>query len=316
MLKDKNNKDLDLSDNQLAKENEIIEEIINNPLLLKNIEELEEEEDEDSYSEKDKITEEILDNKLSFIIPEENESKEKENKNYIKKNSQKIHKDIIENLLTELFEYHYNEISTEKKRNLGTKILESKYHIEFFCTKLNKNFSKYILLILEQKIYDLIEHVEKLIKTKVKTVKDILEIKNSLKLTGRDVEKIFDKPFQRTESFDISSILIVLFISDILSDNINLTDEEYEQIMQAESYEEKDRFEKYIEDCKAYFEKIENGENEDDIEVYEEEKQIENNEEENNLGKNNNENINEEEEKEIENIINEENKNNEIRKNE
>ena len=166
MLKDKNNKDLDLSDNQLAKENEIIEEIINNPLLLKNIEELEEEEDEDSYSEKDKITEEILDNKLSFIIPEENESKEKENKNYIKKNSQKIHKDIIDNLLIELFEYHYNEISTEKKRNLGTKILESKYHIEFFCTKLNKNFSKYILLILEQKIYDLIEHVEKLIKTK------------------------------------------------------------------------------------------------------------------------------------------------------
>ena len=327
MSKEKNNKDLDLQDNkysQLAKENEIIEEIINNPLLLKDIEDLEEEEEEDSYSEKDKITEEILDNKLSFIIPEENESKQNENKNYIKKNSQKIHKDIIENLLIELFEYHYNDISTEKKMNLGNKILESKYHIGFFCIKLNKNFSKYILLILEQKIYELIEHVEKLIKTKVKSVKDILEIKNSLKLTGRDVEKIFEKPFQRTQTFDISSVLIVLFISDILNDNkINLTDDEYEEIIQAESYEEKDRFEKYIEECKSLFEKIENGENgenEEDIEVYEEEKQneneIENNDEINDINNNNITNDEKENEKEIENTKIEDNKDNKIQKNE
>ena len=314
MSKEKNNKDLDLQDNkysQLTKENEIIEEIINNPLLLKDIEDLEEEEEEDSYSEKDKITEEILDNKLSFIIPEENESKQNENKNYIKRNSQKIHKDIIENLLIELFEYHYKDISTEKKMNLGNKILESKYHIGFFCIKLNKNFSKYILLILEQKIYELIEHVENLIKKKVKSVKDILEIKNSLKLTGHDIEKIFEKPFQRIQqSFDISSVLIVLFISDILNDNIiNLTDNEYEEIIQAVSYEEKDRFEKYIEECKLLFEKIESGENEndEDIEVYEEEKQseneneIENNDEINDI--NNNNITNDEKENEKENII-------------
>ena len=318
MSKEKNNKDLETQDNkytQLSKENEIIEELINNSLLIKDIEDLEEEEEDDSYSEKDKITEEILDNKLSFIMPEENESKQNENKNYIKKNPQKIHKDIIENLLIELFEYHYNDISTEKKMNLGNKILESKYHIGFFCTKLNKNFSKYILLILEQKIYELIEHIEKIIKTKVKTVKDILEIKNSLKLTGRDVEKIFEKPFQRTQSFDISSVLIVLFISDILSDNkINLTDEEYEQIIQAESYDEKDRFEKYIEECKLLFEKIENGENgenDEDIEVYEEEKQIENIDDKNN---NNNEKEEEEEQdKENEIKINEEKNDNNIK---
>ena len=120
MSKEKNNKELDSQDNkytQLAKENEIIEEIINTPLLLKDIEYLEEEEEEeDCDPEKDKITKEIVDNKLSIIIPEENESKQNENKN-IKKDSQKIHKDIIDNLLIELFEYHYNDdIYPQKKK--------------------------------------------------------------------------------------------------------------------------------------------------------------------------------------------------------
>ena len=307
---------------QLSKENEIIEEIINNPLLLKDIEDLEEEEDEDSYSEKDKITQEILDNKLSFIISEENDQKESKSNSTNKKS--KIHKDIVENLLIDLFEYHYNDISTEKKINLGNKIFESKYHIEYFCKNLNKNFSKYILLILDQKIYELIEYVEKLIDTKVKTVKDILEIKNSLKLTGNDIDKIFEKPFEKTMSFDISSILIVLFISDILSDNkINLTDQEYEQIVQAESFDEKEKFEKYIEECKLLFEKIENGENDDDIEVYyEEENENKENREEIELINNNKENDNDEnnnvefdEEKKDEIVIKENKKDNIINNN-
>ena len=291
MSKEKNNNNCELS-----KENEIIEDIINSPLLLKDIEGLEEEEEEEDS------------------IFEENELKEKERKNNgNKKTSKIIHKNLIENLLIDLFEYHYNEISTEKKMNLGNKIYESKCNIEYFCKNLNDNFSKYILLILEQKIYELIEHVEKLIDTKVKSVKDILEIKNSLKLTGNDIVKIFEKPFQKTMKFDISSVLIVLFISDILSENkINLSDEEYDQIVQAESFNEKDRFEKYIEECKSYFEKIENGENEEDIEVYyEEDKENENNEEiieicqnDNNINDNNNN-----EEKDNDNIIlDEENK--------
>ena len=98
MSKEKNNKNY--SENtkysQISKENEIIEEIINNPLLLKDIEGLEEEEDEDS-------------------IIEENELKEKERKNNTNKKTSKVHKNIIENLFIDLFEYHYNEISTEKK---------------------------------------------------------------------------------------------------------------------------------------------------------------------------------------------------------
>ena len=317
MSKDDNNNSQSTKYSQISNENDIIEQIINNPLLLKDIEGLEEEEEEeDSYSEKDKITEEILDNKLSFIIPEENQQKEKEEKSNTSKKQSKIHKDIIENLLIDLFEYHYTEISKEKKINLGNKIFESKYHIEYFCKNLNKNFSKYILLILEQKIYELIEYVEKIIDEKVKSVKDILEIKNSLKLTGDDIVKIFDKPFQNTMIFDIASVLIVLFISDILSDNkINLTDEEYDQVVQAESFDEKDRFEKYIEECKLYFEKIENGENEEDVEVYYEEKE---NEESTDFSQNNHKNNNEEksnekikeEKKDKENIIekNEENK--------
>ena len=282
---DNTNEDNTNEDNnsQLEKENEIIEQIINNPLLLKDIDELDEE-DEDIYSEKD------LDNKLPFIVQDENENEDIENNNNNNSNNnnnntkktQKIQRDIIEKLIINLFEYHYKEISSEKKVYLGNKILQTKYHIQLFCTKLNINFSKYILLILEQKIYELIEYVEKMMmKTDLVSVKDILKIKHSLKLTGRDIGKIFEKPFQKTMVFDISSVLILLFISDILSENkINVSDEEYEQLIQDLSYEEKDRFEKYIEDCKSYFEKIENGENGEngeDVEVYyAEEKQNEN----------------------------------------
>jgi hypothetical protein len=241
-------------------------------LLLKDIDNLEEEEDDDSGSEKDKNEEDNYENKLSIIVQEENDeldNNSSSNKNNSKKKQQKIQKDIVEKLIIELFEYHYKGISPNKKDNFGNKILETKYHIQFFCTKLNDNFSKYILLILEQKIYELIEYVEEIIKTKMESIKDILEIKNSLRLTGRDIGKIFEKPFQKTMVFDISSVLIVLYIHDILNDTrINMSDEEYELLIQDVAYDEKDRFEKYIEECKSYFEKMENGESEDDVEVY------------------------------------------------
>ena len=275
---------------KLSKEKEIIKE----PSSPKDIKDLEEEKDKDSYSKRDKITEKILDNKLSFITSEENDQKEGES-NCTNKNS-KIKKDIIDNLLIDVFEYHYNDISTEKKINLDNKICELKYHIEYFSKNLNQNFSKYILLILDQKIYELIEYVEKLVDTKVKTVKDILVIKNSLKLVGNDINKIFENSFEKTMSFDIASILIVLFISDILSDTkINLTDQEYEQIIQNESIDEKEKFEKYIEECKLYFEKFENGNNNDDIEgYYNEENENEENQEEIESINNNKDNDNDE----------------------
>ena len=275
---------------KLSKEKEIIKE----PSSPKDIKDLEEEKDKDSYSKKDKITEKILDNKLSFITSEENDKKGSES-NCTNKNS-KIQKDIIDNLLIDIFENHYNDISTEKKINLDNKICELKYHIEYFSKNLNQNFSKYILLILDQKIYELIEYVEKLVDTKVKTVKDILVIKNSLKFVGNDINKIFEKSFEKTMSFDIASILIVLFISDILSDNkINLTDQEYEQIIQNESFDEKDKFEKYIEECKLYFEKIENENNNDDIEgYYDEENENQENQEEIESINNNKDNDNDE----------------------
>ena len=279
---------------KLSKEKEITKEIIKEPSSPKNIKDLEEEEDKNSYSKKDKITEKILDNKLSFITSEENDKKGSES-NCTNKNS-KIQKDIIDNLLIDIFENHYNDISTEKKINLDNKIYELKYYIEYFSKNLNQNFSKYILLILDQKIYELIEYVEKLVDTKVKTVKDILVIKNSLKFVGNDINKIFEKSFEKTMSFDIASILIVLFISDILSDNkINLTDQEYEQIIQNESFDEKDKFEKYIEECKLYFEKIENENNNDDIEgYYDEENENQENQEEIESINNNKDNDNDE----------------------
>ncbi len=122
-------------------------------------------------------------------------------------------------------------------------------------------------------MYELIEYIEELIKTKVETLKDVWEIKNSLNNTGKDIAKIFEKPFEKTKVFDISSILVVIFITEILNENkINMSDEEYNQLTQDVSFDEKDVFEKYIEECKEFFENYENRENCEEVEVYEEEK--------------------------------------------
>ena len=270
----------------IEEENKIIEEIIKNRLLInetyfdKDYSDIEEDENEDDISEKDKITEEILDNKLSFIVPEENE-----------KSQRKIHKDIIEDLLIVLFNYHYDVITGKKRKSPQARMFATKYHIEFFYTKLNINFinfSKYILLILEQKIKELIEYMKNNIYKKKMSVQDVLDIKKSLYLVGINITKIFERPFEKTRNFDISSILEVLFISDILNNNdIDINDQEYEEIVNISKLDEKDNFEKYIEECKTYFEKIENGEREEeDVEV-EEEKIYEKNNEENIIEENN-----------------------------
>ena len=235
-------------------------------------EEYEEDENEDDILERDKITEEILNNNLSINIPE-NQTQEE-----INKNERKINKDIIEDLFIDLFEYHYKGILGQKRRSPQAKIFSTKYQIEFFYTKLNinfVNFSKYILLILEQKIDELIEYIKKNFYKNL-NIKVILDIKKGLHLVGIDIGKIFEHPFEETRNFDISSILEVLFIYDVLNDNeIDINDEEYEQIIDISKLDEKDNFEKYIEECKIFFEKIENGEREeDDIEVEEEKQDI------------------------------------------
>ena len=271
----------------IEEENKIIEEIIKNRLLIKethfdkDYSDLEEDENEDDISEKDKITEEILDNKLSFIVPDENENEKSQEEI---KTQRKIHKDIIEDLLIVLFNYHYDGITGKKRKSPQARMFATKYHIEFFYTKLNINFinfSKYILLILEQKIEELIEYIKNNIYKKKMSVQDVLDIKKSLYLVGINITKIFERPFEKTRNFDISSVLEVLFISDILNNNeIDINDQEYEEIINISKLDEKDNFEKYIEECKTYFEKIENGEREEeDVEVEEEKIYEEKNEE-------------------------------------
>ena len=189
-------------------------------------------------------------------------------------------------------------------------------------TKLNINFinfSKYLLLILEQKIEELIEYIKNNIYKKKMTVKDILEIKKSLYLVGINIAKIFERPFKKTRNFDISSVLEVLFISDILNNNeIDINDQEYEEIINISKLDEKDNFEKYIEECKTYFEKIENGEREEeDVEV-EEEKIYDDKNEENKINEDNNKNKRMQiidEEVSNNNIINNENENIKIKAN-
>ena len=273
----KNKNESDNEINSIEEETKIIEEIINNKLindihLNKDYEDSEDdEENEDDLLEKDKITEEILDNKLSFIIPEE----EEKSQNEINTNKRNVHKDIIEDLLIELFNYHYNSITKQKRKSPQARMFATKYHLEFFYTKLNINFinfSKYVLMILQQKMEELIEYIKnKFYKNKI-TIKDVLNIKKSLFLVGINIKKTFERTFEKTRNFDMSSILEVLFISEILNDNvIEINDEEYEEIINISKLDEKDNFEKYIEECKAYFENIENGEREEkDIEVEEE----------------------------------------------
>ena len=314
----------DLSENSFPdieneNENEIIEKLINNSLLDEREdieEEYDEEEDleEENYSEKDKITEEILDNKLSIFtnIDKKCENNILENNNK-KKKTIHIYKDIIENLLIELFEYHYTQITKEQKINLRNKIVESKCHIELFCSKLSVNFSKNILCIMGQKINELNDYViNKINEKKNITLLEIFKIKNDLKLTGKDINKIFEKPFQRAKSFDISSVIVVLFITHILNGNIayQMTEKEYEQFIEIESIEEKDLFEKYIEQCKlSLFITEENNEkekNENKIENNENKNEecIQNNIIRNNVDNNNN-NINKEKDlKKEKNMIN------------
>ena len=127
-------------------------------------------------------------------------------------------------------------------------------------------------MILQQKMEELIEYIKnKFYKNKI-TIKDVLNIKKSLFLVGINIKKTFERTFEKTRNFDMSSILEVLFISEILNDNeIEINDEEYEEIINISKLDEKDNFEKYIEECKAYFENIENGEREEkDVEVEEE----------------------------------------------
>ena len=243
----------------LENENELIEAIINNS-LIEDVEDIEEEDDEEeeedieegNYIGKNKNTEE--NKKTNIIIKVNVNSNDSQDCN--KEKSFQIYQDILENLLIDLFEYHFYEISQEKKKRLRNKILESKYHIEFFCIKSNADFSKHVLCILKEKIYELIKYIVNIIN-KMKendtiSLKNILKVKNSLNLTGKDIIKIFDKAFQRTQKFDISSVIISLFITNFLSKNFyeKITDEEIEKIMEIDSLEEKDHFEKYIEDCK------------------------------------------------------------------
>ena len=251
MSKNKDNKEIKNNNYlNISRENEIIDEIMNNPILLNEIEGMDDyEEETDTYSETDKITQEILGNKLSFILLEEKITQT----NIITLNNifKKIYKDIIDNLFIELYTYHYDSKTLEKKNYLTSKIIEATYQIENICTKLNDKFSKYILLIIDQKIYELIEFIDERIKSKQITFKDVLKIKKCLGLTGQDIMKIFEIPFKKTKNFDISSVLNIMFIHNILNDETtNFTDLEYEEIANIPSIEEKDFFDKYIEDCK------------------------------------------------------------------
>ena len=256
----------ELKENEnIKQESDYIEEIINNSLLddAENIEEEDDEEEEEieerNYSDKNKN---IKESEKSNIVNNvnNNDISQDKYKQYLMYN----YEDVIDKLLIiDLFEYHFNEKYQLGEKLLTNKIVKSKYLIEYFCSKYNPHFSKYVICILEKKIYELINYVSgfinKMKEKKTLSIGDIFKIKNSLDLTGKDVSKVFEMAFQKTKSFDVSSIMIVLFITNILSGSISekMSDEEYEQIIKVDSLEEKDQFEKYVKECKIFLSTLE-----------------------------------------------------------
>ena len=67
-----------------------------------------------------------------------------------------------------------------------------------------------------KKINELNEYViNKISENHNVTLQEILKIKKNLKLTGKDINKIFEKAFQKTKNFNMASVLVVLFIRSI-----------------------------------------------------------------------------------------------------
>lgn len=187
-------------------------------------------------------------------------------------NNKKIEKDI-EGLFIEIYTYHFNNYP-DTKSQLSQNALELKFYVESFSNKLYE-FPFYILSLLKNKFYKLNELI--ISEIKELTVEDIHKIKKVLDRTGKDIKHIFKASFDNTQDFDVSSILTIIFFEYILNDNKineNITEKQFNEIISIPSYEEKDRFEQYLDDINKnfYF-----SEYEDD---YDEENEIEDDEDE------------------------------------
>ena len=195
----------------------------------------------------------------------------------------------VEEILIDIFENTFKNYNN--KHTITNKSIRFSKDIKYYCEELHYHFAIFILNVLSTKLIPLINYIaENYIDFSNVNVQKIFKIRNCLNQTGNDIQTIFKSAFNRTYYFDIGSILIEIFLRNILSQSeISnfIKDEDYEKLEKISSIGEKDRFESYLNQFK------------NDIYLYDDEY---------NFDYNNEEEKEEEEEEKIEEFKKEENK--------
>ena len=211
--------------------------------------------------EEDNINDEIINKNESLIIQTNNQI---EKNDHSKKweisegcdldNFQLKIENRVEEILIDIFENTVKNYNN--KYSLTIKSTRFAKDIKYYCEELRFNFAIFILTILSQKLISLINYVEeKYINTPNFKIKKLFKIKNCLAQTGNDIQKVFKSVFNITYFFDIGSVLVEIFLRNILSENDisnYIKNEDFEKLETINSIGEKDRFESYLNQFKSY----------------------------------------------------------------
>ena len=212
--------------------------------------------------EEDNINDEIINKNESLIIQTNNQI---EKNDHSKKweisegcdldNFQLKIENRVEEILIDIFENTVKNYNN--KYSLTIKSTRFAKDIKYYCEELRFNFAIFILTILSQKLISLINYVEeKYINTPNFKIKKLFKIKNCLAQTGNDIQKVFKSVFNITYFFDIGSVLVEIFLRNILSENDisnYIKNEDFEKLETINSIGEKDRFESYLNQFKSNF---------------------------------------------------------------
>ncbi len=154
----------------------------------------------------------------------------------------------VEDILIDIFENTYKNYNN--KHTITNKSIRFSKDIKYYCEELHYHFAIFILNVLSTKLNPLINYiVENYIDFSNFYTQNIFKIRNCLSQTGKDIQTIFKSAFNRTYYFDIGSILIEIFLRNILSQSeISnfIKDKDYEILEKISSIGEKDRFESYL----------------------------------------------------------------------
>ena len=210
--------------------------------------------------EEENLNEYIINKNESLIIQTNNQI---EKNDYSKKweisegcdldNFQLKFENRVEEILIDIFENTVKNYNN--KYSLTIKCTRFAKDIKYYCEELHFHFAIFILTILSQKFIPLINYVqEKYINSSNFKIKKLFKIKNCLAQTGNDIQKVFKSVFNRTYYFDIGSVLVEIFLRNILSENdISnfIKNEDFEKLEEVNSIGEKDKFESYLNQFKS-----------------------------------------------------------------